>query len=97
MYTAKQARNIANEKENHIYYGLYRQYARDLMRAIEYAVEREVEGQYGTAITSNSKSTARDRAVLEQLGTEMTECGYKYNVSTGDGNMKGRYVLTITW
>ena len=95
MYTAIQARNIADEKEHHIYYGIYRQYARDLMRAIEYAVDKE--GSFGTSIVSNKNSCARDQAVLEQLGTEMSKYGYKYNVSRGDGDTRGRYVLTISW
>lgn len=95
MYTAIQARNIANEKYNHDYYRLYRWYCRDIMKGITRAAKRGYV-TFDFAAT-NSKRMVRD--VFNQIANELMQLGYQASVrqeQSEDG--KHRYaVIDVNW
>jgi len=95
MYTAIQARNIANEKYNHDYYKLYRWYVATTMRRITRAAKR---GYTQTDfVIENTKRTNMN--VLRQIAQELAVYGYKTDVrveSSQDGKRKYG-VLEVRW
>lgn len=94
MYTAIQARNIANEKYNHDYYRLYRIYCRDIMGGITRAAKR---GELHYDYCAGNRRMVRD--VLHQIAQELGQLGYKAGVrqeQSEDG--KHRYaVIDVSW
>jgi len=95
MFTATQARNIANEKYNHEYYKNYRWYTSQIMRGITRAAKR------GYTSFSYSLADARKMhmTVLRQIAGELNQYGYMTNVmvsASEDG--KHKYgTLDVTW
>lgn len=95
MYTAIQARNIANEKYNHDYYKRYRWYCRDIMSGITRSAER---GDLNFAYAA-SDNRRMNRDVLAQIASELMELGYKASIAvdaTQDGKRKYA-TIHVSW
>ena len=95
MYTAIQARNIANEKYNHDYYKLYRWYVATTMRRITRAAKH---GYTQTDfVIENTKRTNMN--VLRQIAQELAAYGYKTDVrvEASQDNKRKYGVLEVRW
>jgi len=94
MYTAIQAKNIAMEHMNHIYYKLYKRRVRYIMAEL---TRRANYG--GTAFRFNAKRGDKmEIEVLEQIAAELNQIGYQCNVynETTESGTKNWY-LNIQW
>lgn len=95
MYTATQARNIANEQYNHNYYKAYKRYVAVIMRGITRNAKwgnTEFEYQIG----NNRRMTYN---VLRQIADELSTYGYITNVhSVVTEDQKHKYAaITVSW
>ena len=95
MYTAIQARNIANEKYNHNYYRRYRWYCGIIMRGI---TRNAKHGDMRYEFTANDNRRI-NRDVLTQIAQELTQLGYNAIIGTETTQDKKRKYATIyiTW
>lgn len=95
MFTATQARNIANEKYNHDYYKKYRWFTAQTMRGITRAAKRG----YTSYSYSIPDAKRMNMTVLRQIAAELQNYGYMTKVginATEDG--KHKYgILDVSW
>ena len=95
MYTAVQARNIANEKYNHNYYRHYRWYCGTIMKGITKGAKRG-DLRYDFTASDNRRL---NRDVLAQIAQELSQLGYNATVGT-DVSQDGKHkyaMISITW
>lgn len=95
MFTAIQARNIADEKYNHMYYRLYKYYSAGIMRHITKTAKRGgLKCEY-----HNGCNSRMCRDVFAQIANELIKYGYHCNVRIENAkNKKYKYiVITIDW
>jgi hypothetical protein len=95
MYTAIQARNIANEKYNHNYYRRYRWYCGTIMRGITRGAKRG-DMRYKFTASDNRRI---NRDVLTQIAQELTQLGYNATIGVeATQDKKRKYTaIYITW
>ena len=95
MYSAIQAYNIAQEKQHHRYYQLYKRNARIIMRHISKAVNRG-ETFY---CFCGKKNTHMEMRVLKQLDEELTIIGYVCNVyyDVNEKTNKKVWKMSVKW
>ncbi len=84
MYIAIQASNIAEEKQNHRYYKVYKRYVRRIMREIAWKCSR-----------GKTRHQFRGEAefVIKQIADELREVGYETEVYPKDN----KFELDIHW
>lgn len=95
MFTAIQARNVANEKCNHNYYKKYRWFCTRIMRGITKAAKNgHITYDWYTTDCKHITLT-----VLKQIADELMVYGYNCNVSTlTDEQNKHKYAqIRISW
>lgn len=95
MFTAIQARNIANEKYNHDYYKIYKRHSAAIMRGIV----RSAKQGYTSYDFSTYDAKRITMGVLKQIANELQAYGYNTRVSveqTSDGKRKYGY-MRIDW
>lgn len=90
MYTALQARNIANERVNHLYYRVYKHQVHIIMRNItKWANKGKTRLEYETA------NTRLLNDVLSQIASELATYGYDATVTRMTGKNNRTYLLTV--
>lgn len=95
MYTATQARNIANERYHHKYYNYYRWFVSTINYGIRRAVKRGLLRYQFYAPDAKHLTMS----VLRQIADEFTEYNYRTEVMI-DARENGKHkrgLLTISW
>ena len=96
MFTATQAKNIADEHNNHIYYRYYRKYTKKIMTGITRAIK---QGEH--TFSYMVRYAVRPQLMcMRQIGKELEDYGYRVEIEVNPHNgdkYDNDIVVNIGW